>query len=543
MNAKIGQTANGDRTLTPINPGMPTIVSHVDPERTGNLLIDGRDPLNLPKFEPEVLPEDAGRLDPTKTNNFGDSITKISGLDSRYTLDGVDMNDETHGDITQNIALSSVKEMTVTRSMRDTSTGLSSSGTVQMTTRSGAENLHGEGFGFFRNSAVGFAAEAGKQDPNYQREDFGGRLGGSLLDKKLFFFVDAERVHQNAKQAVITPSPFDALTGQYSAPYRNTSTSGRLDWNFSENMHAFYRFAYNLNSTVDNFGQGYALYDSSTHSPSHAFGLDYTRGDYLHSIRFGYLNYHNSLQQAGSPTTLPSLLGVNLRFSDLNNGAVQFGPSTFAPQETLQRNIEGRYDGVRNNPKHTIHFGGSVNRINGGGYAEPYGLGAQITTALGMGLDPNPANYPVLSATLSDGQRFATEHSGLGFPRGGQSDTRLQAYVNGSYRLYPNLTLTWGVHYAFDTGRTNADLSTIPCSSIVATLPTDAAPCSGSVRLLDQFKPGMGAPVGRPKTNFGPQFGSPRIPTGMAGQFSAGESECSSTTLFSAIRGSIDRRG
>jgi len=259
VDVKIGATANGDRSLTPINPGPPTLQSRVNPDQIGSLPIDGRDAQNVAKFEPEVLLEDAGRLDATKTGSFATSIDKISGLDSRYTLDGVEMNDETHGDVTQNIALSSVKEIALTQSMRDASTGLSSSGAVLMTTRSGAEGYHGEGFGFFRNSGIGFAAEAGKQNPDYQRQDFGGRFGGGLLQNKLFFFVAAERVHQDAKQAVIVPFPLEALTGRFSAPYRNTSGSGRLDWKFSDNLHAFYRFAYNLNSSIDNFGQGYAV--------------------------------------------------------------------------------------------------------------------------------------------------------------------------------------------------------------------------------------------------------------------------------------------
>jgi hypothetical protein len=506
MDVKIGKTTNGDRTLIPINPGSPVLESRLDMDRMAALPIDGRDALNAAKFEPELLVEDAGRQDETKSGTFALAIDKLSGLNTRYTLDGVDLNDETHGNSMQNIALSSVKELTVTQAMRDVSTGPSSSGAVLMTTRSGSEGLHGEGFGFFRNSAIGFAAAPGNQNPDYSRQDFGGRLGGGLMQNKLFFFLDAELVHMDAKQAVVAPFPFQTLTGRFSAPYRNTSTTGRLDWNFSERMHAFYRFAYNLNKSIDDFGQGYALYDSRTHSPSHAFGLDINRGEKLDSLRFGYLTFHNSLQNAVSPLALPSV-PTNLRFSDVNGGALQFGPSTFAPQETLQRNIEFRWDAVRNGTVHTIHYGASVTRITAGGYADRYGLGPQITSVLGNGLDPNPANYPLVAAMLSDGQSFSTERSGFGFPHGGQADYRLQGYVTGAYRLYPNLTITWGTNYAYDTGRTNSDLSALRCSSIVASLPNLLIPCNGNSQLVDTFQPGIGGAVKRPLTSFGPQLG------------------------------------
>lgn len=506
LEAKIAQTTNGDRTLTPINPGKPAIVSEINIDRTGNLPIDGRDPLNAAKFEPELLPQDAGRLDPSKSGSFALSIDKLSGLDSRYILDGVDLNEETHGNSTQNVALSSVSEMTVGRALRDVSTGLSSSGAVLMTTRSGSEGVHGEGFGFFRASPIGFGAAPGGQDPNYSREDVGGRLGGGLLDNKLFYFLDAEFVHLDAKQGVVAPYPLQAYTNRYNSPFRNTSASGRLDWKFSENTKAFYRFSYNLNSTIDDFGQGYALYNSKTHSPSHAFGIDYTKGDDLHSFRFGYFTYNNSLQSATSPVGIPGLQ-ANLRFSDVNGGALQFGPSPFAPEVTLQRNVEGRYDRTRNNPVHPIRFGGSVTWIGAGGYAEHYGLAPQITTVLGNSLDSNPADYPVMGAMLSDGQQFSTEHSGFGFPHGGQSDIRLQGYLTGSYRLYPNLTLTWGTNYVFDTGKTNSDLGVLSCSQIVAKLPNATLPCNNQSQLMDTFNPGFGGPVNRPRTNFGPQLG------------------------------------
>jgi hypothetical protein len=504
----IGKVTNGDRTLTAINPGPPSILSKVDPQVTGTLPLDGRDALNVAKFEPEILPEDAGRLAATKAGSFGLAIDKISGLDSRYRLDGVDLNDETHGGITQNIALGSVSELTITRGMRDASTGPTSGGAVLMATRQGsAGGYHGEVYGLFRDSALGFAAFNGRQDPHYQRSDFGGRVGGALLSNKLFFFVDAERVHQDSRQAVVVPAPFHALTGGFSSPYRNTSGSGRLDWNFSAETHAFYRFAYNLNSMVDNFGQGYAAYDNRSHSPSHAVGVDYTRGVFVHSFRFGYLHYSNSLQDATQRPDVLGLPGINLRFSDLNGGAIQFGANSLAPQTTLQNNIEGRYDAVRNNPVHTIRFGVSVNRITGGGYENPYGLAPQLTSAVGSGTDTNPLHYPLLSAILSDGQQFVTERSGFGFPHGGQADTQLQGYLSGAFRLHPNLTLTWGVHYVRDSGRTNSDLSPVRCSEIVAALPSVTLPCSGGGILLDQFGPGLGSTVGNPSFNFGPQFG------------------------------------
>ena len=509
VNVRNGETANGNRQLVPINPGPPTVQGKVDPKEIVELPVDGRDVLNTAQIEPGVIIQDGRSLDPTKTGHFAISIDKTSGQASLYTLDGIDLTDETKGDTLQNVALSSVDELVVSRSMPDITTGLTSSGLVRMVTGSGSNDLHGEGFGLFRDNSVLFAKAAGKQDLSFQRTDFGGRFGGALIKDKAFFFLSGEHVTQDARQPVVIPAPFQSLTGSFSAPFRNTSATGKLDWHLSDTAHAFYRFAYNWNKSTDNFGDDYSVYQNRDNSPSHAVGLDLTRGKYVHSLRFGYTRFHNSLQDASSGVNPLGSLPVNLQFSDLAGGRVQFGASPFAPQETFQQNLEFRYDGTRTKGDHSVHFGGSVNRINGGGYANAYGVAPQVTTAWAGGIDANPLDYPVLFATLSNGQGFATERSGFGFPHGGQEDTRLQGYIGDAFRVRPNLTVTFGVHYVRDTGRVDSDLERIPCSAVNPGIPTAFLPCTENNALLDQFglAAGHGLPVSQPNSNFGPQFG------------------------------------
>src|SRR6266576_136537 len=509
VNVRDGETANGSRELAAINPGVPTVQGRVAPEEVAELPIDGHDVLNTAQFEPGIIIQDGGSLDPTKTGNFAVSIKRTSGQASLYTLDGIDLTDETKGDTLQNVALSSVDELVVTRSQQSLATGLTSSGVVHMLTGSGSNDLHGEGFGLFRDNSILFAKAPGKQDLSFQRTDFGGRFGGALIKDKAFFFLSGEHVSQDARRAVVIPAPFQSLTGSFSSPFRNTSATGKLDWHLSNTTHAFYRFAYNWNRSVDDFGDDYSVYQNRDISPSHAVGLDITRGEYVHSLRFGFLRYHNSLQDATSGVNPLGSLPVTLQFSDLAGGRVQFGASPFAPQETFQRNLEFRYDGSRTKGNHSFHFGGSVNRINGGGYANAYGIAPQVTTAWAGGLDANPLDYPVLFATLSNGQGFATERSGFGFPHGGQEDTRLQGYVGDSFRFRPNLTFTLGLHYVRDTGRVDSDLGRIPCSAANPGIPTAFLPCTGNNALLDQFAPaaGHGLAVSQPNSNFGPQFG------------------------------------
>ena len=507
-----GKTSNGDRKLSHVEPGTPTLEGKVIPEQIAELPINGRDVLDTAQFQPGVLIQDGRSLDATKTGNFAASISKESGLATLYTLDGVALNDETKGGTTQNVALSSVDEMLVSRAMLNGSEGPTSAGEIRMKTGSGSTGLHGQAFGLFRDKSITFAKAPGGQDLPFQRTDFGGKLGGTLIQDKAFFFLNVEHVTQDMHRAVVLPSPFQALTGSFSSPFRNTSASGKLDWQPSSTTHAFYRFAYNWNKSVDDFGDGYSIYQNHNNAPSHAIGLDLTRGPYLHSLRFGYLRFHNSLQDASGQLGTGGVFGLpaSIRFGDLAGGQIQIGPSPFAPQETLQQNIELRYDGTRRAGDHTFRFGASINRINVGGYANSYGLAPQLTTAWAGGTDPNPLDYPLLLATLSNGQGFTTEKSGFGFPRGGQVDNRLQGYVGDSYKMYPSLTITIGVHYVRDTGRVDSDLAPITCSAANAGIPSIFVPCSDT-NLFDQFSNLAGSALGRrvkqPNYNFAPQLG------------------------------------
>ena len=108
--------------------------------------------------------------------------------------------------------------------------GPTSAGEVNMKTGSGSTGLHGEAFGLFRDKSIAFAKAPGGQDLPFRRTDFGGKLGGTLIQDKAFFFLDVEHVTQDAHRAVVLPSPFQAETGSFSSPFRNTSASGKLDW-------------------------------------------------------------------------------------------------------------------------------------------------------------------------------------------------------------------------------------------------------------------------------------------------------------------------
>lgn len=456
--------------------------------------------------------QDGTSFDPTKAGYTSVSINGVFGRTPRIEVDGLDVSDETVGTTTQNIAMSSIQEFNISRSSLDLSTEVTSSGSVNLAIRSGTNSYHGQALYNFRDQAVGFANFPGGQSLPFQRNQFGGRFGGAIVKDKLFFFVDSERIKQDSLDPVVVAAPFSGISGGFSSPFRSTSSVGKLDWQATKDIHVFYKFAYDVNYSNSNaFATGYSIYANRDNTPSNAVGLDWNKGSWSHSFRVGYLKFHNLIVGGTSADATPQnpFPGIEMFFFD--NGLTT-GPNFLAPQQTYQSNKQFKYDGSKVLGAHIIRFGAGVNRILGGGFASFYGLGPEVVTGTSVGAnpnDPNPGDYPFLEAVVGNGQGFFTEKPQFNAPAGGQADTRFEAYVGDSWKVKPNFTLTFGLKYLRDTGRTDSDLATIPCSSIDPTFVTGTMPCTGSTPLLDQFgnTPGLGNPIRQPNTNFGPQVG------------------------------------
>src|SRR5262249_33044936 len=128
----------------------------------------------------------------------------------------------------------------------------------------------------------------------------------------------------------------------------------------------------------------------------------------------------------------------------------------------------------------------------------------------------NPLDYPVLLVIMGNGQGFSSEKPAFGLPGGGLGpDNRLQLYGGDSWKIRPNLTVSLGLRYVHDTGRTDSDIGSLPCSTLdpalAATLTAAGTPCTTNI--LDLFGPGLGKAVRNPGMNFGPQFGFAWDPT------------------------------
>jgi|HubBroStandDraft_6_1064221.scaffolds.fasta_scaffold00095_26 hypothetical protein len=492
-----------------VNTEQSTVQGVITGDQIDKLPVDGRNFLDLAQLEPGVQIEDGQTFDPTKAGYSSISINGVSGRTPRIELDGVDISDETVGTTTQNVGMSSIQEFNISRSNLDLSTELTSAGAVNVTTRSGTNDIHGQAFYNFRGRDAGTASFPGAQVGYYQRNNYGGRVGGPIIKDKLFFFIDGERMKQDGLLPLVVPAPFNALSGGFLSPFRDSEVTGKLDWQASKNIHVFYRYTYNWNKSEANFGYDYQVYKNRDYTPSDAVGVDISQGSWSHSIRFGYLKFHNLIgDSTHGASFFNPIPNAEILVADL--GVQLSGPNLLAPQQTFQSNKQIKYDGSKVYGSHVFRFGIGYNDINGGGFASFFGIAPLDVTVSGACAVPGQVtSCALLQSVLGNGQGFFTEKPNFGFPGGGQLDHRFQWYVGDSWKWKPNFTLTYGLRYNRDTGRSDSDLASIPCSAVTGAF----TPCTGSTPLLDQFGPGLGNPVKQPNTQFGPQIGFAWDPT------------------------------
>jgi hypothetical protein len=488
-----------------VNTEQATVQGVLNAQQIENLPVNGRNFLDLAQLEPGVQIQDAANFGLGKDGYSSISFGGRFGRTARIEVDGLDVSDEFFGTTTMNVPASAIQEFQLSQSSLDLSTELTTSGAINVTTRSGTNDIHGEAFGFFRDSSLAAALPAppGLSEP-FQRGQFGGRLGGPIIKNKLFYFLDAERILQHEQAPVLVAAPFQQYSGRFTAPFRETSLMAQADYQLTKSLRAFYRFSYFQNGFTANGGLGFSVYGGKNLTRSHVAGFDFNTGSFSHSIRFGYLKTERDTVDGTRGSGLP--LANSPLDIQMGNTGLLTGPSGIASWAILQSDHQAKYDGSKTVGSHIIRYGFDFNRIAAASFLPIQSLAPSLFTNVGAseeafaqtgpfpGGDNNPLNYPVESVSVSNGLGYLTPTPGLGLPAGSIFYHRLGAYLGVSSKWKRNLTLAYGVRYVREPGRSDSQFPAIP--------------------QLNALMPGLGNRVRQSNSNFAPQLGFAWDPAG-----------------------------
>jgi hypothetical protein len=393
----------------------------------------------------------------------------ITGVGSRrattFTLDGAN-NDEGWGRQTAiaTVPIGAIQEITVLTNAFSSEYGWTSGPALNIVTKSGTNDVHGEGVFLIRPgggwqaktfSTKGFCPSSvptcvtpstlnaiNPVDIPDALQQLSGSIGGPIVKDKTFFFGTADYTRQNRTTFLSTTLPAFVLPADghldYTGHYRQFLFDGRVDHKLTSNQSLMFRF--NVDRFSDDNPQDAV---GGTSAPSVA--RRYSRRSWtaqvnhtavisptlLNEARFAYLHgdpvtlweaqtLSTSYTRAGA---VPFTIGQS-RASNIFSHQVQFG-------DTLSWSLG----------KHYLRFGGNVIHHTSGGTGSEPG-----TAILGTFTFKNTTTAPFGSLTLADVQNY-TQPIDFGINGYRLPQWLLTGFVQDSIHVRSDLTVDLGLRY------------------------------------------------------------------------------------------------
>ena len=208
----VGQAASLDVTLEPgqisesvtisdttssiVEPEKTAVSTTIDQQRINNLPINERNYLAFALTTSTVGRDNGRPIGPAPTTglNFGGQ----RGRSNLVQVDGADNTDTSVNASRSTVSQEAVQEFQVVTNSFAPEFGRSAGGVVNVVTKSGTNELHGNIFGFLRHrSFQARNAFAPIEDPPFTRAQYGFTLGGPLDKGRTFFFVAFEQRRRN----------------------------------------------------------------------------------------------------------------------------------------------------------------------------------------------------------------------------------------------------------------------------------------------------------------------------------------------------------
>lgn len=225
------------------------IAETITPAEVDSLPLNGRNYLDLALLAPSVSRTNTRNNDrfaeTSAVPGTGISVAGQRNLGNAFIVDGLSANDDAADLAGAYYSSEVVREFEVITSGGVAEFGRASSGTINVVTQSGTNEMHGRVYEFFRDEA--FDAKnplAARKDPLRQHQ-FGVTFGGPLVKDRTFWFANIERTTQD-RTGIVTIAPgavaavnrvLDAVgyggpriaTGEFATGYHTTNLFGRVD--------------------------------------------------------------------------------------------------------------------------------------------------------------------------------------------------------------------------------------------------------------------------------------------------------------------------
>jgi carboxypeptidase family protein len=162
----------------------------IDPQRVSELPLNGRNVSQLIALFGAAVPNTQGGL---ATNLNYPTVTAVSIAGAQNNATNYFLDGATHIDSRTNVGLplpfpDALQEFKIETSTLPANYGSHPGGAINVVTKSGTNDLHGDAFEFVRNGSMNARNFFAPVRDSLKRNQFGGVLGGPIVRSKLFFF-------------------------------------------------------------------------------------------------------------------------------------------------------------------------------------------------------------------------------------------------------------------------------------------------------------------------------------------------------------------
>ena len=200
--AATGETVQVDAAAPLINSESITVGQVIDSVTVQEVPLNGRHFLDLTVLTPGSVtaPANGNLTAPSRGLGANSFITAGNRDDSvNFQINGVNLNDLTQNQITFQPSINTTAEFKINNQTYSAEYGRSSGSIVNVSTRSGTNAFHGEGFEYVRNEALdarNYFNPRGTRIAPFKRHNFGGAVGGPIWKDHTFFFGSYEGLRQ-----------------------------------------------------------------------------------------------------------------------------------------------------------------------------------------------------------------------------------------------------------------------------------------------------------------------------------------------------------
>ncbi|HMD83656.1 MAG TPA: carboxypeptidase regulatory-like domain-containing protein [Terriglobia bacterium] len=191
-------------------------------------------PLNLRRFGAlaSLVPGTTTDNGGFANNQFGSPFSEESytangarSSSNNSIIDGVDSRNMTFGGFSVSPPPDAVQEFKVQTNIYDAAFGKTAGSTINLITKGGTNDWHGNLYEFLRNDYLDSAPHFQQTLPEYRRNQFGGSFGGPIKKNKAFFFVNYEELRQiqGGNSTTLVPTAAQ-LQGDFSHNYDGSSS-------------------------------------------------------------------------------------------------------------------------------------------------------------------------------------------------------------------------------------------------------------------------------------------------------------------------------